>query len=212
MFRRRNPAPLGERLREFLSPKKGWQRGYQYLGKRMQRLPDSPHRIALGFACGVQASFTPFFGFHFVTAWIFAFFVRGNMLAAATGTFFGNPLTFPFIATAAIYMGRWITDIPLEPPTDGPTLGWLWDNLDAIFLPYLIGGFLPGLACSTVCYFLARPVVAAYQNRRRIKLMARAKERMKHAAAARREKAAERKAERDAAKSARHLGKPEAEA
>ncbi|MEM6438191.1 MAG: DUF2062 domain-containing protein [Pseudomonadota bacterium] len=208
MFRRRDPVPFWDRAREWLSPRKGWARGFEYLGRRMQRLPDTPHRIALGLACGLQASFTPFFGFHFVTAWTFAFILRGNMLAAATGTFMGNPLTFPFIATVAIYMGNLFLDIPIQPSGDGPTLGWLWENFDAIFLPYLIGGILPGLVASTICYCLTRPIVAAYQNRRRIKLMARAKERMKHAAAARREK----KAERDAAKSAARLGKPEAEA
>ena len=31
-------------------------------GHRVRRLPDTPHRIALGFACGVFVSFTPFFG------------------------------------------------------------------------------------------------------------------------------------------------------
>lgn len=207
MFKRRDPAPIQDRLREWLSPRKGWARGFEYLGRRMQRLPDTPHRIALGLACGLQASFTPFFGFHFIIAWTFCFILRGNMLAAATGTFLGNPLTFPFIAGASIYLGRKIADIPVQ-PADGVTFAWVWTNLDAIFVPYLIGGILPGLAASTTLYFVSRPIVAAYQNRRRIKLMRRAKERMKQHAAARREKAAERKAAHASARPER----PEAEA
>ena len=97
-----------------MAPRKGWRRGYLYLGKRVQRLPDSPHRIALGFACGVMASFTPFFGFHFVIAAALAFITRGNILASAIGTFVGNPLTFPFIAGTAMYLGHRITGIGLE--------------------------------------------------------------------------------------------------
>jgi len=181
MFRRRDPVPFRVRLREFLSPKKGWQRGYRYLGKRMQRLPDTPHRIALGFACGVMASFTPFFGFHFVIAAALAFVLRANILSSATGTFVGNPLTFPFIAAASFWMGRKITGVHFNEPHHGWTFGWLWDNLDAIFVPYLVGGLLPGLAASLAFYLVMRPMIAAYQNRRRSKLMAVAKERVRQA-------------------------------
>jgi len=200
MFRRRDPVDFWNRTREVLSPRKGWARGFEYLGKRMQRLPDTPHRIALGFACGVQASFTPFFGFHFIVAGAFAFLVRGNLLASATGTFFGNPLTFPIIAWSSIHLGRWATGLEIETPEAGLSFGWLWDNIDAIFVPYLVGGIAPGLIISTLCYLLLRPLVAAYQDRRRTKLMTRAKERMKRAVAARREKAAAKAAEARAGK------------
>ncbi|MEE3098416.1 MAG: DUF2062 domain-containing protein [Pseudomonadota bacterium] len=179
-------------MREFLSPRKGWQRGYRYLGKRVQRLPDTPHRIAMGFACGVLASFTPFFGFHFVIAAAFAFVARGNILASATGTFLGNPLTFPFIAGASMWMGSLITGLHFRPPRDGWSFHWLWENLELIFVPYLIGGILPGLAASAACYFAMRPVIATYQNRRRLKLMERAKQRV-HDAAERRKAAKEAK-------------------
>ena len=191
IFKRRDPAPLWRRARELLAPRKGWRRGYLYLGKRMQRLPDTPHRIALGFACGVQASFTPFFGFHFVLAAMLAFLMRGNLIASALGTFVGNPLTFPFIAGSAIYMGGWITGIHVMPPVDDHYgFGWLWDNVEAIFVPYLVGGLLPGLGAAIAFYWTLRPLVAAYQDRRRARLMARAKERLR-AAAARRARARE---------------------
>jgi uncharacterized protein (DUF2062 family) len=161
-----------------MAPRKGWRRGYLYLGKRVQRLPDSPHRIALGFACGVMASFTPFFGFHFVIAAALAFITRGNILASAIGTFVGNPLTFPFIAGTAMYLGHRITGIGLEFQNHIFTFGSLWDNLEAIFVPYLVGGFFPGVAASVTAYWLGRPVVAAFQKRRRSKLMKRAKQRL----------------------------------
>ena len=41
-----------------------------------------------------------------------------------------------------------------------------------LFLPYLIGGIIPGLICGAVCYWTLGPLVAAYQERRRKKLKA----------------------------------------
>lgn len=179
IFKRRSPAPFWSRIREFMAPRKGWRRGFQYLGRRMQRLPDTPHRIALGLACGVLASFTPFFGFHFILAAALAFVIRANILASAIGTFVGNPATFPFIAGLAMYLGYLITGVGLRHQEQNFTFGWLWENLDAIFVPYIVGGFLPGLASAIAAYWLARPVIAAFQKRRRRKLMLRAKQRMR---------------------------------
>ncbi len=43
---------------------------------------------------------------------------------------------------------------------------------DDVFLPYLVGGILPGLISAFACYWLFVPVISAYQNRRRRKLRA----------------------------------------
>lgn len=54
------------------------------------------------------ASFTPFLGFHFLIAFAVAYIIAGNFLAAMMGTFFGNPLTFPFIWTSTYQLGTFI--------------------------------------------------------------------------------------------------------
>ena len=60
VFKRRDKPPLIARLREALAAARAAGGGrIEYLGHRVRRLPDTPHRIALGFACGVFASFTP---------------------------------------------------------------------------------------------------------------------------------------------------------
>ncbi|MEM9735433.1 MAG: DUF2062 domain-containing protein, partial [Pseudomonadota bacterium] len=99
ILKRREKLPFWTRVREIVAPRKGLWRGVDYIGKRMRRLPDSPHRIALGFACGAMASFSPFFGFHFFYAAGLAWLVRGNMVASLFGTIVGNPFTFPLIST-----------------------------------------------------------------------------------------------------------------
>jgi hypothetical protein len=174
IFKRRDKPPFWSRLREVMLPRKGFLRGLDYIRKRLHRLPDSPHRIALGFACGALASFTPFFGFHIVLAVALGWAVRGNLLAAAFGTVVGNPVTFPFIAAASLELGWWIlSDKPMT-PGEGLSAAWLLDNIELIFLPYLVGGILPGLATAAISYWLIGPVVAAYQERRRKHLTDRA--------------------------------------
>ncbi len=196
IFKRRAPPSTYDRVREAVAPRKGFWRGFDYIGKRMRRLPDSPHKIALGFACGALASFTPFFGLHFVIAAGFAWLVRGNVLASLFGTIIGNPLTFPLISASALWIGRWILGLRhngsnFEAITHafaeglnavwGTVKSWfghgpsMLDGLAAfmvdIFLPYLVGGILPGLVTAAACYWTIGPLVAAYQERRRKKLM-----------------------------------------
>jgi uncharacterized protein (DUF2062 family) len=199
IFRRRARRPLFRRIRDLVSPPKGWRRGFTYVGRRVQRLPDTPHRIAIGFACGVFASFTPFFTLHFVVAALCALAVRGNVLASALGTLVGNPLTFPLIAGSALTVGNWLVGSSIDP--DRFNVGMVFRDLDRfldrVFVPYLVGGVLPGLLAALAFYLALRPVVAAYQNRRRLKLMAVAKARQaahmlrSEAAAARAAEAAE---------------------
>lgn len=140
----------------------------------MQRLPDSPERIALGFACGVYASFTPFFGFHFVVAAALAWVIRANVFASAIGTFVGNPLTFPFIAAASLEMGELIMGVPIRVDFGGlgfrEMVDMLMNNITGIVLPYFVGGLIPGLITSVGFYFLIKPVVATYQRRRKMRL------------------------------------------
>lgn len=206
IFKRRERAPLADRLREALYPRKGFWRGVEYIRKRMHRLPDSPHRIAVGFACGAFVSFTPFFGFHFFLAALLAWLLRGNVLASLFGTIVGNPLTFPFISVSSLWIGRWmlgryhggsefaaVTRAFAEAlnSIEATVKSWfgygpsMWDGilgfLDEVFLPYLIGGILPGLVTAVVCYWLIGPVVAAYQERRRRRLARRAEQRREQA-------------------------------
>ena len=199
VFKRRDKPPFSVRIREILLPRRGWRRGIEYLAHRMRRLPDSPHRIALGFACGVFSSFTPFFGLHFLLAVAMARAVRANIIAALIGTGVGNPLTFPLIAPVALALGRRILghgasgrDYGRVSDAFANAFGGIREGIFAMFghgeahwhrlvpffrdilWPYLVGGLLPGLAAGLLAYYLTRPLVAAYQNRRRARMLQRA--------------------------------------
>ncbi len=200
---KRNPRSYLRIVAEFFYPRGGWYRAAGYVIHRLRRLPDPPHRISRGIAAGVFVCFTPFFGLHFLCAALIAWVIRGNILAALLATFFGNPLTFPLIAEISINLGYRFLDLPggsIHLPeifgAFGAAMRDLWFNIRAIFtdahpdwhalhrffhrvfLPYLVGGILPGLGSGMMAYGLSRPVIHAYQRRRIKKLRARYEKRM----------------------------------
>jgi len=192
VFKRRDSRPIWKVAAQALYPRGGWVRAFGYVKHRVRRLPDTPEKIARGIWAGVFTCFTPFFGLHFVIAALIARVMRGNFLASIMATFFGNPLTFVPIGIASMTMGHWLLGRPpktdIEQSLGGKFAGAgadLWHNFmamftsaradwqqlqlfyDDIFLPYMIGGIIPGIITATVCYYLSVPVLRAYQNRRR---------------------------------------------
>jgi len=106
VFKRRDPRTLWRRCAAFVLPGRGYTRGWKYIGRRVQRIRDTPEKIALGFACGALASFSPLFGCHFFVAAFLAWALRANVVAGLFGTIVGNPLSFPLIATSSLGVGR----------------------------------------------------------------------------------------------------------
>ena len=203
VFKRRDRPPISTRLREAILPRRGWRRAIEYLAHRVRRLPDTPHRIALGLAIGVYVSFTPFFGVHVGAAMALAWALRANVVASLIGTLAGNPLTLPIIAPIALGLGRKILgygvtgrDPSRIQDAFGEFFSGFWDSLLSLFgygesewykvgrfvedviWPYFVGGLLPGLVAAIASYYLTRPIVAAYQTRRRSRMLARAHERL----------------------------------
>lgn len=203
VFKRRDKPPMTTRIREAILPRGGWRRAIEYMAHRVRRIPDTPHRIALGIACGVFVSFTPFFGIHVAAAVVFAWALRANVVASIIGTFAGNPVTIPLIAPVALGLGRRILGYGVtgrDPSRIQDAFGQfftgLWDSLLSLFgygesewykvmhffedviWPYFVGGLLPGLVAAVASYYVTRPLVAAYQARRRSRMHARAHERL----------------------------------
>ncbi|WP_373634787.1 DUF2062 domain-containing protein [Yoonia sp. SS1-5] len=152
VFKRRDRRPIWKIVVDFIYPRGGWGRAAQYVKHRLRRLPDTPEKISRGIAAGVFTSFTPFYGLHFVIAAIIARLMRGNILAALLGTFFGNPLTYIPIAVAALGTGYWMLGIPFNAgllgfeTVDTPRICGLgcqfsnafydlWHNFTAMFTP-----------------------------------------------------------------------------
>lgn len=204
VFKRRDRRTFLVRAREFFYPQRGWRRAFEYLGLRLRRLPDTPHRIALGVSCGAFVSFTPLFGIHVLLAVALAWALRANVLSSLIGTLVGNPLTLPFIASLSMALGNRILGTgatgrdfkrvldAFRQAGEGLWQAILspfghgapdWSRMSAFFtdilLPYLVGGLLPGLVAAIASYYVTRPLVAAYQSARRARLAAHSRQQSK---------------------------------
>lgn len=190
VFKRRTQPSAMARLARWFWPHGGWFRAITYMAYRIRRLPDPAHKISRGIAAGVFTSFTPFFGLHFLISAGIAWIMGGNVLASLLATFAGNPLTFPIIAGMSVELGSRMLGrehtMPLNETFDafsqvslelwlntravltGASMEWehLGVFLDHVFLPYLIGGLIPGLIAGGIAYALSRPLIAAYQKAR----------------------------------------------
>jgi uncharacterized protein (DUF2062 family) len=176
MFRRRKPLSALKQLRAVIWPERGFRRLLSYIFQRIIRLPGTPASIASGFASGIAASFTPFLGLHFILAGALAMLLRGNVLASAIGTFFGNPWTFILIWLADYEVGLGVihafgfgADLQVLSIEElvaimGNVIRFLsftgnisWANLsrdiEQVFMPLLIGGTVLG-AIAWVASFL----------------------------------------------------------
>jgi uncharacterized protein (DUF2062 family) len=182
ILKRRDSVGWKRRLRNFFWPEIGFQRTAKYFSHKINRISGSPHAIALGFAAGAFASFTPLIGFHFVLAALLAWIIGGNILASAIGTSIGNPLTFPFIWFVTHNTGSWLlgqqgkdsisiagpeAGIKLLFTSPGEFFSELWAGLEPVFLPMCLGSIPLGLSFGIFCYCLLKPAVAKYKQRRK---------------------------------------------
>ncbi|MBC7282693.1 DUF2062 domain-containing protein [Hoeflea sp.] len=198
LFRRRKPEGFFDRMRTALWPRRSFGRSFQYLIKRVLRLTATPHAIAAGVAAGVFASWTPLLGFHFILAFAISYILAGNMMAAALGTAFGNPLSFPFIWASTLKLGNMLIGVEVGAHERHVDLEALLRHLDVsqlwdpVLKPMLIGAIPPGIICAVGFYILTYWGVGLFQTRRKSKLAARAKVRIQEMAAGRKERAANR--------------------
>ena len=192
MFKRRERRSIFRFFYEVIFSFKGISRAIEYVGIRLKRIPDTPHKISLGMSCGIFASFTPLFGLHFLIAGLLSYLLRANVLASLIGTFVGNPLTFPIITVFNLKLGEWIIGSSEYSSGDGGkifegfldfifliyksffTEGSIGENnvprmnefLNGVFIPYSLGGLILGISVAIISYFLLRPLVSTYKKKR----------------------------------------------
>ena len=153
----------GRVARFWIWPRGGWVRAFHLIMRRMARMKSTPYALAIGFAAGTFISFTPLFGFHILLAGAITWALRGNIIAAALGTSFGNPLTFPLIWAGDYLVGHWI-------------LNRIWLDWNTIQLPgnfdeatrdfhlLLIGSLPLGLVVALLIYAPVYYVIVVYRE------------------------------------------------
>ncbi len=162
-------------LRDMIWPRMGWRRYFAYLQRKLMRLSGSPHAIAAGVASGAAVAMLPLFGLHFLLGLVLAFVTRGSMVAAALGSLWGNPVSFPLFVAAGYGIGDWmrggggmspeeavlVHDIALKLPH-----GLISDEFEAI-APTFTTTLLGSIPLAIVTYLLAYVLVRALVQRLR---------------------------------------------
>lgn len=202
IFKRRDKLTLLQKIKLFFKPTKGWQRSVGYVNLRMRRIPDTPHRIALGVAIGIFMCFSPLFGIHIALAVALAFAFRANFVSAVAATFLVTPITLPFIVAGCLKLGRRLMGIGESEGDIKAVMDSFWYAGDAIwkivkswfgfgeadytgltdffadiFVPYLVGGTILGLVLGAASYFATKPAIAAYKHARYRKMRERREKR-----------------------------------
>lgn len=175
ILKRESRESLVDRVRLVFWPRRSFSRSFAYFGKRLARLRASPQSIALGLAAGVFAACTPLLGFHIMIALAIAWLLSGNLAAAAFGTAFCNPVTFPFIIAGDMALGTLILHNP--PAAAAPEMiGNLWSlhHLSRLWRPMiepmLVGSVPLGAVFAVISYFLCACAVGLFKERRAAKL------------------------------------------
>jgi hypothetical protein len=191
ILRRRKKPDLWEKVRVWLWPRRSIYRSVAYIAKRVLRLSATPHAVALGFAAGVFASFTPYLGFHIIITVALCYLMAANVVSGLMGTLVGNPLTAPLIWGSTFTTGQWLLK-GVEPASKLPQIHldkllhfdpanpWrmlendlpvLWTSL---LKPMTFGAFLVGVPVSILFYLLVYWASREFQERRRKRLAVRA--------------------------------------
>ncbi len=183
LFRRKKPATLSGKIREFLWPRKGFSRGLRYLSMRVLRLSSSPHSIAIGVAAGAASSATPFVGLHIVIALALAYMLSGNLIAAGISTALANPLTIPVILAATYELGVILLGTN-SGALEGHDILHMLKHLELSHLwtpvlkPMLIGSVPLAAGCAIVFYVIAFYAAKLFQARRQVRRLGKLQDRM----------------------------------
>ena len=132
---------------------------------KLVRVKDSQDKLAIGFACGSMVSFSPFIGFHFLLAVIFAYIFRGNIVASLIGTFVGNPFTFPFIWIFIYKIGNIFFKNDQNSSIE-LTFQSLYDQGYDILIPMLIGSLIVSIPVWFISYFTVKFLLSSFKKRK----------------------------------------------
>lgn len=167
ILKRKKSPKFWTKLSNYVWPSMGWSRFFTYVKKRIIRLSDTPHNIALGFGFGLVCSFNPFVGTHILQAALLSYIFGANIPASALGTLLGNPSTFPFFWWAALVTGEALLgafgySVPVEVTQSTDFYALLeaaQDNPTHILLPWAFGAYIIGVATLPLTYVIMYPLV-----------------------------------------------------
>jgi uncharacterized protein (DUF2062 family) len=78
---------------------------------KILHIDDSPHKIAIGLACGLFIAWTPLLGIHLIMVIALTVLVRANKFAGLVSVWVSNIFTIPFVYYPSYLVGRAVCNI-----------------------------------------------------------------------------------------------------
>lgn len=137
-------------------------------------LPDRPHSVAMGVACGAGIGFTPLYGVKTMLAFAAAFVLKGNRLAAVLVVNLHDILLpfMPVVFYGQYKLGNWLMG---KGHQQSEFVKMNWSNWHEIFswtmffnegLPLLLGSIIFGIVTAPIVYFITLKALQKAQARR----------------------------------------------
>ena len=137
---------------------KFWYKSYQYRFHRyLKTLKGDPENLARGLAIGVFAGCFPFFGLQSLLGILLATIFRGSKVAAVTGTWISNPLTYVPIFVFNFNVGKLLLGVQKSFADYELNYESLhaWKELGYTFtIVLLLGCLVVGSVLSVIGYFV----------------------------------------------------------
>ena len=130
------------------------------------------HSVSMAFLVGFIICFFPLAVGHIPLVAFGAIWLRCNFPIAFMLVMVSNPLTFPFIYSAAYVVGSWVLQTPLIDFHFEVSMAWFKETFLNIWKPLVIGCFTFGISFGVSSYFLIQwlwrwQVINRWRNRKR---------------------------------------------
>lgn len=141
--------------------------------RQVLHLGDSPQRTAMAFAVGVLIAFSPTYGLHTASAFLFAWAFRLNFLALMAGNLINNPWTFLPIVASSMWVGLLLDPVGPQPQIDWASFGslmiWdqfrlLWTQFRPYLVPFVLGHVLLGIIGAAAGYFIMYQAILKFRE------------------------------------------------
>ncbi len=142
----------------------------EYLQERVRtimKFDDPPHKLAAAFALGVFIAFSPWLGFHVISAVALAWIFRLNKVVVITASFINNPWTIVPMYAFCLWAGIKIT----ASDAAVPEIAWgslgirkLYDLLLPFLWPYIAGTIAVGTVAAVMAYVVFYWAVRRYRR------------------------------------------------
>jgi uncharacterized protein (DUF2062 family) len=151
---------------------KHWLRKAYY---RLVKIDGTPRQISLGLALGIFLGILPIFGFQALSAVLLASLLKWSKIAAALGSGITNPLTTPFIYSAAYYIGSRLFGTRL-PPLNINELGFgtlitMFHSSPQILWNMFVGSIFLALPLAIAGYYVTYAILERHQDKIREKII-----------------------------------------